>query len=794
MNEGMDPVSDGKRHGLIKARGERKSMRVGLATSLIALGISTAAFAQQAKPETDADTQAPQQPVLTDGESLVLEQITVTATREERNVLDVPQTVSVINREEIEKRVTRDIQDLVRYTPGVGVFRQTSGTNPFNQLTGFQIRGVSGNRVQILVDGSRVQEQITDGSRDFVDPFNLEAVEIVRGPNSVLWGSDALGGVVAFRTRDPEDLLSRTDKPWALEIKGAYDSYDDSWRSQVTGAAEYGDFQFLGSVGTLKANEPELSRARADGGIYGCPREAIFPCNRFNPADTDAYNGLAKVIWLPNDQHEVTLTGEFYDRNTVIEQIYDSSANSTLGNAFFYTNDDFERELDMTRYRGAIEHEWKVEAPWLDKVKWSVSYSPQRRKTESEQLRNYSRAAIPRTQINEQLRDYGEEFLEYDIQFQSSFDLGSTSHTLIYGFDGDTSDTTYEGENRTYRSDTGATTVVGNQGFNFPQVTTERADLYIQDEIKLLDGRLTLTPGLRYSTYRLDPTEDDDYVPLPGFEPEVINEDKITKKLGAVYDINDIYSVYASYGEGFKVPTSQQLFVSIQDPFSFPPVNVIPNPNLQPESVRSYEAGFRGQFDRGYFTVGAFYADYENFIRGLQVINPAEPDTVTSDNVEDVKLWGIEFAAEAEIWNNLTGTAAISYQRGTQQVAEGAERTAFDGAVPLTAVLGLRYLFADWNLETEVVGTFASGVTRRADPADFKPDGYAVFDTYATWKPTDSFEINGGVQNIFDKRYFSNTLTGYDRVPESDAVANVNPLELQVAPGRTFKLGMTKRF
>src|SRR5690606_20613802 len=106
----------------------------------------------------------------------------------------------------------------------------------------------------------------------------------------------------------------------------------------------------------------------------------------------------------------------------------------------------------------------------------------------------------------------------------------------------------------TWRSDTGTTTTTLNQGFNFPEVKTQRADFYIQDEIKLFDDRLTLTPGLRYSTYKIDPTADRDYVPLPGFEPRVISEDKLTKKLGLVYDLNDTYSVYASYGEGFKMP------------------------------------------------------------------------------------------------------------------------------------------------------------------------------------------------------------------------------------------------
>lgn len=213
---------------------------------------------------------------LTATQATQLQRLTVTATRNASKVLDVPMTVSVITAEDLDKRVVRDIQDLARYEPGVGVARQTSIANPFGQLTGFTIRGMGGNRVQMLVDGARVQEQVIDGSRDFVDPFNLKAVEIVRGPNSVLWGADALGGVVAFQTKDPSDILRGQDKPWGVEIKSAFDSFDNSWRKQITAAYDFGDVEILGSFGNLTSTEPKAIKADPEGGIWGCPIRPAF--------------------------------------------------------------------------------------------------------------------------------------------------------------------------------------------------------------------------------------------------------------------------------------------------------------------------------------------------------------------------------------------------------------------------------------------------------------------------------------------------------------------------------------
>lgn len=762
--------------------------------SLVMFGLLLLGSTMLATPQVAAQQTAE----LSDTQVTLLQRLVVTATREAKRVLDVPATVTVIGNAELEQHVVRDIQDLVRHEPGVSVDRQTSLTNPWGQLTAFSIRGMGGNRVQMLVDGSRVQERITDGSRDLADPFNMQAVEIVRGPNSVLWGADALAGVVAFRTRDPSDLLEASDKPWSVEVRTSFDSYDNSWRKQITGAYDFGPVQVLGSFGHLSTTEPKTTKADANGGVWGiCPRPAYFRCDDFFPANTSAYNGLVKMVITPNADHEVTLAGEFFDRNTVIQQIWDSSAAANgIPTATAYVSNAYPRELSMDRYRLGIEHEWEVNAPWLDSAKWSLSYSPQRRVTNSTSYRTYSN----RQQTVYQLRDYGETFLEGDLQLVSSFDLGSTFHTLTYGFDGDIANTNYEGRNETWRSDTGTTVVATNQGFSFPKVETVRADLFIQDEIKAFDERLTITPGLRLANSRITP--DASYASLPGFTPAPVSGTELVKKLSMQYKLTDEFSVYAAYGEGFKMPNAQQLFQStVTSVAALNDTMSIPNPNLKPESVANYEAGIRGEFDNGWFSASGFYADYTNFIRGLQQVpgtplNPATgmPTRIWSDNVESVQVYGLELSGEYEFYENIFASANVTWQRGVQRVGSGAAETPFDGAVPVTAVLGLRYEMPENGLEFELLTTLAAAGSERSTPEAFRPTGYAVVDGYVTWHPNDDVEVNFGVENVFDTKYFPNTLSGYDAVPPSAAVAAQNPLELQSAPGRVFKVGTTVKF
>ena len=171
-----------------------------------------------------------------------IEYITVTATRVERLLEDVPATVSIISADEVEKNLSRDIRDLIRYEPGVSV----GGSNRFG-LNGITIRGIGDDRVLTQVDGVPTIDEYNFGAfmtarRDFVDVDALKTVEVVRGPASSLYGSDALGGVVSFLTKDPEDYLEAVERPWYLSAKGGYSSEDNSFLTTATAVGGGGHY------------------------------------------------------------------------------------------------------------------------------------------------------------------------------------------------------------------------------------------------------------------------------------------------------------------------------------------------------------------------------------------------------------------------------------------------------------------------------------------------------------------------------------------------------------------------
>ena len=150
-----------------------------------------------------------------------IEELTVVASRVETSVNDLTSTVNIIDSERLQRELARDIKDVIRFEPGVVV----GGTGSRFGLDGFNIRGIGGNRVLTMVDGIRVPDEFSFGPflsarRDFVDIDSVNRVEIARGPVSSAWGSDALGGVVAFTTSSPSAVLG--DDRFKSKIKVGY--------------------------------------------------------------------------------------------------------------------------------------------------------------------------------------------------------------------------------------------------------------------------------------------------------------------------------------------------------------------------------------------------------------------------------------------------------------------------------------------------------------------------------------------------------------------------------------------
>ncbi len=164
-----------------------------------------------------------------------LDTLTVTAIRTPNSLKDAPGSVSVLGADRIEREVSTDVRDLVRYEPGLYV----EGDPNRLGLSGFNIRGIGGNRVLTLIDGVPTSEQFNFGplsvTQSFLDLDAVDSVDIVRSAASSLYGSDALGGVVSVVTKDPADYLG--GKRSAFQLRTLYDGRDRELSESATAAA-----------------------------------------------------------------------------------------------------------------------------------------------------------------------------------------------------------------------------------------------------------------------------------------------------------------------------------------------------------------------------------------------------------------------------------------------------------------------------------------------------------------------------------------------------------------------------
>jgi hemoglobin/transferrin/lactoferrin receptor protein len=241
--------------------------------------------------------------------ALNLQQVTISATRQEQDVSSVPSTVTVHTREELDRNNVNNIKDLVRYEPNVSV----GGTGTRAGLSGYNIRGIDGDRVLTQVDGVQVPDGFFNGpyaqtNRNYVDPEIVKRVEILRGPASVLYGSNAIGGAVSYYTLDPDDII-KPGQDVGARLKTGYSSADDSWLTSGTVAGRTGEFDGLLHLSQRNGHETE---SYGETGGTGLNRTEA------NPEDVSTTNVLAKLGWNYADDARFGLTYEHYkdDRDT----------------------------------------------------------------------------------------------------------------------------------------------------------------------------------------------------------------------------------------------------------------------------------------------------------------------------------------------------------------------------------------------------------------------------------------------------------------------------------------------
>lgn len=582
----------------------------------------------------------------------------------------------------------QSLEDVLRYQPGVDV---QNGPRRLGELP--VIRGLSGARILTTIDGVRLNFQSGHRGRLFLDVDALKQIEVVRGPNSALWGSGALGGVLALTTKDPSDYLE-PEAHFGFATKFGFQGANEESLGSPTLFGRLLDdrLQYLFTYTTRQAGDLEL------GGDAG----------RLENSAERLHSGLGKLVWFVTPFDELKLSVQSFDEDGEVPT--NPAANTTTPTAMV------DRQTRQSTYRLGYTHR-NAANPWID-VQGFIYYT-------TLDIRE-------RVLANNQPTDLDFDTLGFELRNSTRLHLAkSHGHVLTYGLEW------YKDRQEARRA--------GSPETLFPNADVHSVALYIQDEISLWE-RLFLIPALRW----------DHLVQNAAGQPEA-TEGKVSPKIGGVIKATDFLYVEANYAEGFRSPNFGELFISgthFPGAVFVPNPSLKPETSKNIDAgVRIKRDRLLFQRDRFLLREAYFHNALDNFIDFAVQFNPRTRQLEFRPiNVQEARIEGFEaemlwaFYTGFEFFANYTDVTGDNKTNG-QPLAS---------IPPRKGVIGLSYTFAPWYLtlggRVQMVGDQDRVPTGMA-----RTPGYTVYDLFTNWRPRrgplQGLRVDFGIDNVTDKEY-----------------------------------------
>lgn len=655
----------------------------------------------------------------------------VSGSRMEQKLEDVSGPISVITAEQIEEQVVSNVADLFRYEPGVTALGGAGDAQTFI------IRGMGENRVKIVRDGVRENDAYKNGGvgQSYFDTDMIKQVEVVKGPASAAYGSDALGGVIAITTKDAADFLKGRDS--YLDATSGYASSSHQKMAGFTGALRTGELESL------------LRYTWRDGGVT-----QNYDSDK-NEFDIVSQALLFKSQWNLSDSQFLKLTVDYFTEGQDPDAVDLTKAGSVFNQPI--------TDKDTDNLSLVLDHGIALQAPWVDRIDSKIYYA--RTKQTMDQ---YASSKYPVRPTNPYVTKNSLDhngFEQKSLGAQLKFSKALDSQRLAWGLEYEHTDN----ERTRFKAPTVAGDFEGYSELSFPSTTTEHGALWAFDELKFGE-RWVLTPGARYDYYRMNPDQDPAYT---GENLKRFSEGEFSPKLGLVFKAHEAANLFAQYSHGYKTPMYDNAFSTLNhQAYGY---RIEPNTNLKPESSDGIDLGVRGSAGGFSYEVATFYNKYDDFIELGQVSTEGRTAVYQYQNLDKATTKGAE--AKADYWlNDLVNVwGNLSYIEG-----KDGDGNYINSLSPLKGTLGVRLEQANWNINTAL--RFADDMSKVGKDAkgndNIKSAGWGVVDIYAQFKPVQDLQFNVGVFNLFDKEYVN-----YESITGQSASASISN---KTEPGRNL--------
>lgn len=663
--------------------------------------------------------------------------LVVTANRSESSLWESPATIQVIDRDRLEKSTNTSIADDLRDIPGVEVTD--------NALAGrkqIRIRGEASSRVLILIDGQEVTYQRAGqnyGAGLLIDESALERIEVVKGPYSVLYGSQAIGGVVNFITK------KGGDKPLGGMVKATYNSATAGWDESAAAWGSIGQFDY------------RINGSYSDQGDRDTP-DGRLPNTHFR--------NNSQGVWLGYtvDRHKFGLSVDRYALST--QTYYDDP-----------TYEDFSVNIpQLKREKVGLFYDFDVAGDYFKTLHLDAYTQNIKRKFENNVAVNTPTGSpmIGSLRVANQTRSQDKQETQ-GVTLQSNFSLPGDNN-LVMGaqYQRDT-------VKQTSRSTTDSSSTTGfPSAVNYSKNTlthnhAEQTNLSVfgQNDWTFADN-WTWTVGARQYWLLSKLTGGDETTThsqsgttSSSLGKDSTHDNELVTSTSLRYSGFDNLELRMAFAQGYVFPTLSQLFMQTSAGGG---VNY-GNPDLKAEHSNNYEIGARYNGNLWVVDGAVYYSEAKDYIAsvacsGQRICNGNSNSSRTGyyfyDNIDSAKTWGMELSAEYNGW------AVSPYLSGNilRRQYEGSTIKTWDTGEPLiNGRVGVKntHAFNTLNVTTDLFVRAASSASDKTSDSETRYPGWATLNLAfnTEFGAQDQYLVNLALNNLTNKRY----QTAHESIP-----------------------------
>jgi len=658
-----------------------------------------------------------------------IEQIVVVAHKDKRSIRDIAANVTVLSRVQLNDQLATSINDVFRYVPGVDY---EAGGNRFG-TEGINIRGIGGNRVAIVVDGVPLSDHFNVGSfsnatRDFIDAGLIENIEVLHGPASALYGSSAIGGVVAVRTPDPVDLMGPRSN--GGDVLATWRGADDSTQAQAMFAL--GDRSLGLTAGVSWRNGHELDSAAAPESL--------------DTRDTDRRTALLKLV-ADDRRGNTWRVGYIHQESQILSDLTSMLGTGRYRSTTALEGDD-RYQMDMLN----LAYEFGSPEGWIDRGVIRAYYEI----ADIEQITLDERGNAGTPVSIDRYFGFDQEIQGLELNLWKDLATDRVAHRLGFGFDYRERRTEEFRDGLSTDMETGEqTNVLLGEVFplrDFPISTTKEIGAFIEDTMAF--GDWTVIAALRADRFELSPSQDPMYLEdYPFAELVSLTASDVSPKLGVIYKMTPGTDVYLQYSHGFRAPPYADANIGLDLPlFNY---RAIPNPDLKSESSDGIDLGLRWQGLNSSARISVFHTRYEDFIESKVRLgtDPVSGRVLfQSQNLEETRIEGIE-AGWSVGWDAFVFDGSAYYARGTNS----GTGEALNSVGPPQAVIGLSWFSTSGRSQLRLKTTLTDSWSDRDETSGelFKPPEHTVLDLFLTQKLGQRTTVRAGLHNLTDQTYWN---------------------------------------